>query len=85
VTNEQITTTNIAKVFGNVKVFKTTNPFLLLVANKEIKTLYWKINGFAHIINNELMLWFIKGWIAKQKGHLVNWAIVVATTTKEKV
>jgi hypothetical protein len=52
---------DITKVFGNVKVFKTTNPLLPLVAKKEIETLYWKINGFAHITNNELMLWFVKG------------------------
>jgi hypothetical protein len=56
VTNEQVTTSNNAKVFGNVKVFKTTNPFLPLFAKKEIDTLYWKINGFAHIIDDELML-----------------------------
>jgi hypothetical protein len=68
VTNEQVTTTNIAKVFGNVKVFKTTNPLLPLVAKKAIETLYWKINGIAHITNNELMLWFVKGFIVEQKG-----------------
>jgi hypothetical protein len=55
VVDEQVNIADIAKVFGNVKVFKTINPFLPPVAKKEIKTLYWKINGFAHIINNELM------------------------------
>jgi hypothetical protein len=33
------------------KVFKTTNPLLPPIA-KEIKTLYWKIDGIAHITNN---------------------------------
>ncbi len=64
VTNEQVTIVDITKVFSNVKVFKTTNP-LLPPVTKEIKTLYQKINGFAHIINNELMLWFVKGWIVE--------------------
>ncbi len=83
--DEQVTIMDIAKVFGNIKVFKTTNPFLPPIAKKEIKTLYWKINGFAHITNNELMLWFIKGWIVEQKGHLVNWDITIPTIAKEKV
>jgi hypothetical protein len=56
---------------------------LPLVAKKAIETLYWKINGIAHITNNELLLWFVKGFIVEQKGHPINWAIVVATI-KEK-
>jgi hypothetical protein len=59
--DEHVTTTDIAQVLGNVKVFKTTNPLLLVVAKKEIETLYWKINGTTHITNNKLMLWFVKG------------------------
>jgi hypothetical protein len=66
------------------KVFKTTNPLLPLVATEEIKTLYWKIDGIAHITNNELMLWFVKGWIVERKGHLINWVVVVVAITKEK-
>jgi hypothetical protein len=31
------------------------------------------------------MLWFVKGWIAEQKGHPVNWVVVVVVITKEKV
>jgi hypothetical protein len=76
--NEQVITMDITKVF------KTTNPPLPLVAKKEIKTLYWKIDGIAHIRNNELMLWFVKGSIVEQKGHLINWVVADATTTKEK-
>jgi hypothetical protein len=63
-TNEHFTTTNIASFFGNVKTFKTTNPLLPSNARKEMETLYWKINGTSHITNNELMVWFVKGWIA---------------------
>jgi hypothetical protein len=50
-------------MFGHVKTFKTTNP-MLPNAKKEIETLYWKIYGTWHI-TNKLMIWFVKGWIAK--------------------
>jgi hypothetical protein len=30
-------------------------------------------------------LWFVKGWIVEQKGHHVNWVIVVVAIAKEKV
>jgi hypothetical protein len=50
-------------MFGHVKIFKTTNPLLPTDAKKNIETLYWKIYGIGHITNNELMAWFVKGWI----------------------
>lgn len=59
--DEHLTIANITWIFGNVKVFKTTNPLLPAGAKKEIEMLYWKINGTIHITNNELMLWFVKG------------------------
>jgi hypothetical protein len=67
--DEHVTTLDIVTIFGNVKKFKTTNPLLFPNARKEIETLYWKIYGTRHITNNELMVWFVKGWIIKQKGH----------------
>jgi hypothetical protein len=48
---------DITSFFGNVKMFKTTNPLLPLDAKKELETLYWKINGTSHITNNELMVY----------------------------
>jgi hypothetical protein len=54
---------DIAKFFGNVRTFKSNNPFLTREARKEIETLYWKINGTSHITNNEFMYWFVRGWI----------------------
>lgn len=44
-TNEHVTKMDIAKIFGNVKTFKTINPLILLDAKKEIEMLYWKIYG----------------------------------------
>jgi hypothetical protein len=67
--DEHVTTIDIVAIFGNVKKFKTTNPLLFLDARKEIETLYWKIYGTKHITNNELMVWFVKGWIIKRNGH----------------
>jgi hypothetical protein len=84
-TNEHVTIANIAAIFGNVNTFKTTNPFLSPDARKEIETLYWKIYGTGHITNNELMVWFVKGWLVEWNGHPINWATIVAATAKEKV
>jgi hypothetical protein len=64
-TYEQVIITNIVSYFGNVKTFKTTCPLLLYDTRKEIETLYYKINGTRHITNNELMVWFVKGWIVQ--------------------
>jgi len=61
--DEHITTADIASFFGNFKRFKTINPLLPSNARKDIKTLYWKINGIGHITDNELMVCFVKGWI----------------------
>jgi hypothetical protein len=75
---------DIAKFFGNVRTFKSNNPLLTREARKEIETFYWKINGTSHITNNELMYWFVKGWIKHGNGHPINWVVGAATITKEK-
>jgi hypothetical protein len=49
-----------------------------------LEILYWKIYGTGHITNNELYLWLVKGWIAKTKGHPINWATVVVATVQKK-
>jgi hypothetical protein len=71
-TNGHVITIDIASFFGNVRTFKTTNPLLPSDVKKDIDTLYWKINGTSHITNNELMVWFVKGWIIDIKGHPIN-------------
>ncbi len=83
-TNERVIMADIASFFGNVKTFKTTHTLLPSNAKKEMETLYWKINGNGNITNNELMVWFVKGWIVEWNGHPINWAKVVATNAKEK-
>jgi hypothetical protein len=83
--NKHVITIDIATIFGNVNTFNTTNPLLSPDAWKEIKTLYWKIYGTWHITNNELMVWFVKGWIVEWNGHPINWAIIAIATIKEKL
>jgi len=70
--NGHVITIDVASFFGNVKTFKTTNSLFPSHAKKKIETLYWKINGTSHITNNELMVWFMKGWIANIKGHPIS-------------
>jgi hypothetical protein len=35
-------------------------------------------------MNNEFMIWFVKGYIAKEKGEKVNWAKATPSTAQEK-
>jgi len=46
--------------------------------------MYWKINGTSHITNNEIMVWFVEGWIVERNGHPINWVKATTATTKEK-
>ncbi len=85
ITNVIVNTIDIAKIFGNVQTFKTTNPLLSEENKKQLKKLYWKLYGLSHITNNKLYLWLVRGWIAKSKGHRVNWAKAVVVIAHEKV
>ncbi len=35
--------------------------------------------------NDDFTLWLVKIYIAHEKGHEINWAKVVASTTRDKV
>ncbi len=35
--------------------------------------------------NNELIMWFVKGYVAQEKGIDINWAKVITFTAKEKL
>ncbi len=35
-------------------------------------------------MNNKFMIWFVKGYIAKEKGEKVNWAKATTSTAREK-
>ncbi len=49
-----------------------------------MEKLYWKIYGIGHITNNELYAWMIKGWIAENKGNVVNWAEGIVAIVQKK-
>ncbi len=34
--------------------------------------------------NDDFMLWLMKGYITQEKGYEINWAKVIALTTKKK-
>jgi hypothetical protein len=83
ITNGHVTTFDIAKMFeSKYSSFKTTNPYLHVDTKKAFVKLYWKIYGSIIITNIEFMLWIVKGYIAKLKGHLVNWAMATVSTAK---
>jgi hypothetical protein len=50
----------------------------------DLVKLYWQIYGLAIIMNNKFMFWLVRSYIAKLKGHLVNWAISATSIAKEK-
>jgi hypothetical protein len=86
INSEHVTTSNIDEVFGaNCSNFMTSNPYLHIDAKKTLVKFHWQIYGLVVITNNEFMMWLVKGYITELKGHLMNWAIVVASTTREKV
>ncbi len=74
-----VSNANIAKIFGlSFEDFKTTNLNLHLETRKDLFRLYYKVT------NNEFMIWFVKGYIAKEKGEKINWVKATPSTTREK-
>ncbi len=83
-TNEHVTSVNVANFFGNVNKFKATNPLLTLERKQKLEKLYWKIYGTTHITNNKIMAWLVKGWIMKHNVQKNNYAKVTTSTAKKK-
>jgi hypothetical protein len=57
---------------------------LIEEVKKKLENLYWKIYSIGHIMNNELYLWMVKGWIVENKGNDVNWVEVATTPARKK-
>ncbi len=51
---------------------------------KDLFWFYWKAYGTKQIMNNEFMIWFVKGYVAHKKGEKVNQARAAASTSQEK-
>jgi hypothetical protein len=70
--DEHVTTIDIARIFGRVHKFKTTNPLLSMETRTKLERFYWRIYKTTRITNNELMAWLVRGWVAQRHGHQIN-------------
>jgi hypothetical protein len=80
-----VTDANIMEVFKEVKVLRITNLALDPTTKLELLRLYAQCYGHNNVTKNELFLWFVKGYIAQEKGIDINWAKVATSTAKEKL
>jgi hypothetical protein len=73
ISTQLVSDVNIAKVFGPcTNGYKTTNPHLHPKTKKDLMRFYWQVYGTNQVTNNELMIWFVKGYITQEKGHKIN-------------
>ncbi len=85
INSEHVITSDIDEVFcADCSNFKTINLYLHVDFKKALIKLHWQIYGSIVITNNEFMMWLVKGYITKLKGHLKNWAIATTSTTRAK-
>jgi hypothetical protein len=73
----------IHEVFGKEGKMKTTSPHLDPNSKCALLRIYWQIFGSTDVTNNEFGTWLVKGYIAQEMGKAVDWAAVVAATTKK--
>jgi hypothetical protein len=60
------------------------NPLIHPDTKQILKKFHWQIHVVATPMNNDFMLWLVKGYIVEVKGHDVNWAKATTSMTKEK-
>jgi hypothetical protein len=70
------------EVFKEAKVLKITNLALEITMKLELLHLYAQCYGHNNVTNNELFMWFVKGYIAQDKGIDINWAKVTTSIAK---
>ncbi len=46
------------------------------IPNHDLKKLHYQIYGITMPTNNDFALWLVKGYIAHEKGHEINWVKV---------
>jgi hypothetical protein len=49
-----------------------------------MEDIYWRVFRTNIVTNNEIPTWIVHGFIARSKGHPINWAKVVKSTAKKK-
>ncbi len=85
VPNCLVTKVDLVEIFGfGCESLKTTNLCFHLDTKKQLVKLYYQVYGTIVVTNNEFCLWFIKGYIAKQKGEVMNQAKKNVFIAREK-
>jgi hypothetical protein len=73
-TNVEVCETDLLEVFKPKCNLKLTNSLFHPETKQDLKRFHWQIYGVPTPTNNDFMLWLMKGYIAQNKGHEVNWA-----------
>jgi hypothetical protein len=80
-----VTESDIEKKFGlSCSSLKVTCPCFHANTKQEFFRLYWQVFGTPHVTNNEFNVWFVRGYIAHEKGENINWARAIASTIRKK-
>jgi hypothetical protein len=72
-------------LFGHARQLRATNPKLDPEHLHALMKLYWQCYGTNDITNNEIQLWFVKGYVAGKKGEKLNWCAATARILRLKV
>jgi hypothetical protein len=83
-TNAHVYENDLVYVFGPKCVLKLVNPLIHVDTKHDLKKLHWQIYSVVMPNNNDFTFWLVKGYIAHEKGHEINWAKVIASTARKK-
>jgi hypothetical protein len=75
-----VTAEKIEEIWGKCTGFRLTSTTLKPETRKELLDMYCKIYGKREVTNKEFMAWMVKGYIAEQIGHSIDWASTAAAT-----
>jgi hypothetical protein len=73
-----VNNTDFIKLFGHARQLRATNSKLDPEHLHALTKLYWQCYGTNDITNNEIQLWFVKGYVAGKKGEKLNWCAAAA-------
>jgi hypothetical protein len=82
--NKYVTIKECIALFGGSKKFNIKAHDLKLEDRITMEEIYYKLFGTSIITNNDMPTWIVHGYIVHTKGHPINWAKVVESTSKEK-
>jgi hypothetical protein len=76
-----VTVEKIEEIWGKCTGFRVTSTTLKPETWRELLDLYYKKYGKREVTNKEFMAWMVKGYIAEQMGHSVDWASAATATS----